>query len=383
MTQHRKKLNILQVIDKFSMDGVNPSSCTGLLADWALRMDPDRFRNFLCGIKRPEPAGLWLEKKGMEVFFLSKGKYSPAAVPAMMRLIDAHRIDILHLHGYSSANFGRIAARLKGIPAVVHEHAIMDILPHQYLMDFALRGMTDAAVAVSEAVKRFMVRGRCVPPEKVTIIPNGINLSRFSPADPQAIMDKRKELKIPEGSPIVGVVTRFREEKGNRYFIECAPHVQKIFPDARFVIVGDGPLRGELESLSQHLGTSESVLFTGFVPDVPLMLSLFDIAVIPSLTEGCPLALMEAMAVGKTIVATRVGGIREIARDGYDALLVPPADPVQLADRIVHLLKHRDLTVQLAARAKETGKRYSVENNVRSLEAIYLDLIDHAPADRQ
>ncbi|MDZ7262167.1 MAG: glycosyltransferase [candidate division KSB1 bacterium] len=377
MKTSSEKINVLHVIDKFSMDGVNPSSCSHLFLEWVPRFDPSRFNIFVCGLKRPEPAGRWLENQGIKVFYLHKGKFSLSSVSALIELIEREKIDLLHLHGYSSANFGRIAARKKGIPAIVHEHAILKVLPHQFVMDFLLRNKTDAAVAVSGAVKEFMSRGRSIPEDKITIISNGINLEQFQPAEAATVLAKKQELGIPPDYKVVGTITRLREEKGNQYLLEAAARVVRKFPNIKFVIVGDGPLRGELEVYAQQQGISNSVIFTGFCNNVPLMLSVFDIKVIASLREGFCLALLEAMAMGKAIVSTNVGGIPEIAEDGKTALLVPPADAGALAEKILELLYHEDKARQLAREAKVASQQYSIENNVRALEKLYLQLLNH------
>ena len=383
MARATGRINVLQVIDKFSMDGINPSSCTGLMANWASHLDPERFNCLFCGIKRPEPAGAWLQQRGWTVTYLCKSKYSPSAVRGLTALIDRQDIHVLHLHGYSSANFGRIAARMKGIPSIIHEHAIMKVQPHQYLFDFFLRRRTDAAVAVSEAVRDFLVHGRCVPPEKVRIIHNGIDLSRFERAEPRRVLEKKRELSIAPGEKVVGVVARFREEKGVIHFIDCAPHVLRRHPDVKFVIAGEGPQRGELEGRVRDLGLGDRVRFAGHCDDVPLMHSMFDVVVIPSLSEGFGLSMVEAMAIGRPIVATRVGGIREIARDGRDALLVPPAAPGEIAEKVGTLLSHPEVADRLAKNARETSRQFSIERNVRQLEDLYLDLVNHASTVRQ
>jgi glycosyltransferase involved in cell wall biosynthesis len=383
MTTSTSMINILHVIDKFSMDNVNPSSCTRLFDEWASWLDPEKFRLIFCGLKKPEPAGRWLEDKGLKVYYLNRGKFSPGIVSDVIELVRKEEIHLLHLHGYSSHNFGRIAARKLGIPSIVHEHAVLDVLPHQYIMDFLLRNRTDIAVALSGAVKEFLVRGRSVPPEKVVIIGNGIDLRKFEKPDSEIIRGIRKELNIPSGSRIVGTITRLREEKGTRYFIESAAKVHLEFPNARFVVVGDGPLRNELETLSHRLGLRDVVLFTGYTDDPSRFLSIFEIAVIPSLREGFCLALIEAMAMEKPIVATKVGAIPEIATDGVDAILVPSKNGDVLSKEIISLLNDREKTGKLARSAKETSDRYSIEASVEKIEDLYRKMLNHAQSDSE
>ncbi|RKY92689.1 glycosyltransferase family 1 protein [candidate division KSB1 bacterium] len=369
------RINILHVIDKFSMDGVNPSSCALTFSQWFPRFNSQKCNVMACGLKKADPGGQFLEKQGFKVFYLRKNKYSPTNVIGLMKLIEDENIHILHLHGYSSANFGRIAAFIKGIPSIVHEWAVLKVLPHQFLMDFLLRHYTNAAIAVSQAVKEFMIKGRKIPPQKIQVVYNSVTLDNFQGETLEKVSKKKQELGIPRDYKIIGTVTRLREEKGNRYLIEAANRVISEFPTTVFLIVGDGPLRGELEDLTRRLKIEKQVIFTGFSKEIPLLLTMFDIKVMASLSEGCPFALIEAMAAGKPIVATNVGGIKEIIQNGETGLLVPPKDAKELAKKILYLLCNEGEAQRLAKNAKEESKKYSVENSVRKLEEIYDSLI--------
>jgi hypothetical protein len=158
----------MHIIDKLSMDGTNPSSCTTLFGEWIPRLDTDGFSTTVLTLRKPDIAGKYLEDQGIKVYYQNHRKVS--IKKGIMDLMDREKADIVHLHGYSAANFGRIAARKKGVKNIVHEHAILKVLPHQYLADFLLRNLTDSAIAVSNSVKEFMVRGRNIPEEKISVI---------------------------------------------------------------------------------------------------------------------------------------------------------------------------------------------------------------------
>jgi glycosyltransferase involved in cell wall biosynthesis len=359
------------------MDGVNPSSCAILLREWLSHFDRDRFSLSICSLRQPESAGRILEENGAKVHYLGLGRFSPKNIAGITDLIDREKADIVHLHGYSSANFGRLAARKKGISNVVHEHAVLRVLPHQFLADYLLRNHTDAAVAVSESVKDFMIRGRSIPVSRITVINNGIRTDRFRKRDKETIDRKRAELNIPEDFSVVGTITRLRKEKGNEYFIRAVPYILSKFPKIIFVIVGDGPLRIKLEELTRNLNLSESVRFLGFRTDIIEMLSVFHVNVIPSLSEGFPLSLVEAMSMGNAIVATDVGGIREIAVHEKTALLVQPKNHIELGKKVSFLLKNPDIADKLSSRAKEASKPFSLEKNVSLLNELYYSLRRH------
>jgi glycosyltransferase involved in cell wall biosynthesis len=369
------KHKILHVIDKLSMDGVNPSSCAFIFIDWIKHREARHFEVMVASLRARDAAGQCLEAKGVKTFYIDKGKYSFANVGALTDLIRREKVDLLHLHGYSAANFGRLAARKTGIPSVMHEHARLKTLPHQFVMDWLLRDQADVAVAVSGNVKEFMIAGRSVPPSKIHVVWNGVNLKNFQTADAAGVRKFREQFGVTARQPVIGAVTRLREEKGNRYFIEAAAQVCREFPETRFIIVGDGPQREMLAELAQNLGLKDKLHFAGFVSEVAVALATMDIAVMASLTEGFPLALAEAMAAGKTVVATSVGAMKEMIQHEENGLLVPPANSSALAEAIVRLLKNPALHQHLGCAARQRSQDFSIERNVTALEAIYLDLL--------
>ena len=368
-------IRILHVIDKLSMDGVNPSSCTTLLRYWSGFLKAKGFYSSVCTLRGVDPASHVLEKEGIKVHHLGFGKFSWRNICGITEVMNREKPDVLHLHGYSAANFGRIAAKRRGIPNIVHEHADLKILPHQYLADFILRNMTDAGIAVSGNVKTFMIRGRSIPPSKIEIIGNGINLADFQNRDHDVVKSKRAELGISEGVPIIGTVTRFRLEKGNEYFIRAIPVIIKEFPNAMFVMAGDGPLRSQMEQLVKELQVDSFVKFLGFRKDIPDIMSLFTVNVIPSLSEGFPLSLVEAMAAGNAIVASRVGGLAEIGKDRESLCFVKPKNSEEIGSKICELLRNPVLAMELSASAKRASLSFSVEASVGRLAELYRRLV--------
>jgi glycosyltransferase involved in cell wall biosynthesis len=242
-------------------------------------------------------------------------------------------------------------------------------------MDFLLRQLADRAIAVSQAVKEFAIKGRCFPPDKINVVYNSVDMNRFKPIDPSMVKTFREKYKIPSHHRLIGTITRLRKEKGNRFLIHAIPIVLQQFPDTTFFIIGDGPLWDDLNQLAQTLKVQDHLIFTGFYQNIPQALAALDIKVLPSLTEGCPYALIEAMVAGKPIVATNVGGIAEMMVHGEDSLLVPPQDPEQLAEGIIRLLKNPSLAQQLGNEAKQRSRRFSVEQIVRQHEAIYEEVL--------
>lgn len=369
------KFRILHVIDKLTMDGVHPSSCAMCFIEWIAHRDAQRFEVMVASLRPADVAGKYLEENGVRLFYLDKGKYSFANVGAIAELCKREKIDLLHLHGYSSANFGRLAARKAGIPSVMHEWAVLDVLPHQFVMDRLLRRKTDVAVGVSEDVKEFLVRGRSVPLQKTRVVWNGVNLNKFKTADPVAVQTFREKFGITSKQKVIGTVTRLREEKGNRYFIEAAAKVLGEFPETHFIIVGDGPLRQELEKLAQSLNLEGKLHFAGFVSEVAVALAAMDVKAMASLTEGFPFALAEAMAAGKPVVVSNVGGMKDMVQHEENGLLVPPANSAALAKAFARLLRTPAFCQHLGNAARQRSQAFSVERNVKALEAIYTEML--------
>ena len=200
-------------------------------------------------------------------------------------------------------------------------------------------------------------------------------LNNFNTIEKELIQKERKHLGIKLDSKIVGTVARLRAEKGIKYLIESAPKILEIFPDTIFLIAGDGPLREELQNLASQLGIQDKVLFMGFRQDIPAVLSVIDVFVAPSETEGLGLGILEAMAIGKPIVATSVGGIIEILKDGETGYLVPAKNSQELAKRVIYMLKNEEEARCLGIKAREESRKYDINSNVKKIEEQYFGLI--------
>ena len=369
-------MHILHIIDKLSMDGHHPSSCAILLRQWADEFQKRGIRLSICTLRDPDPGSAIFEKSGTNVFCIGHGKMSWKNIVGVTEIVNSERPHILHLHGYSAANFGRIVSRRKRIPNVVHEHAVLKVLPHQYTVDFLLQRLTDAAVAVSNSVKQFMRKGRCIPENKIKIIANGIKIDQFERKSEAEIAKKRKELNISKDRIIIGTVTRLREEKGTEYLIRAIPAIIEEFPKIILLVVGDGPLRVKLNDLAKELGVKDYVRFLGFRSDIAEILSTFKINVIPSLSEGFGLALVEAMAMKTAIIATEVGGMQDILKKGEIALSVAPMNSKNISEKVRLLLNNPSLAEKLSRNAEKLSRHYDIKQNVNALKKLYIDVLN-------
>jgi glycosyltransferase involved in cell wall biosynthesis len=344
------------------------------LFGWMIpRFDPDRFRVSLVSLRRKDLSEETLESLGIDITYLHKSKFDPATLPALLKVVERQGTDILHLHGYGATTFGRLAAAVRRIPAVLHEHANLTDTPwFQKVVDRLLAPSTDLAIAVSESTAEFVIRARQMPPERVKVVYLGVPLEEFSrPRSPEEIRAARAELGVAEGDVLLGTVTRLHESKGNEYLVEAARHVLDARPHARFIIVGEGPLLGDLQRQAAALQLGDRLVFAGFARDVARVVSAFDISVFPSLWEGTPLTVFEALAMGKPIVATDADGLLDVLTPEVDAEIVPKRNGRALADAIVRVIDDAALRARLGGAARETGRHYDIAAFLRKMERLY------------
>jgi glycosyltransferase involved in cell wall biosynthesis len=229
-------------------------------------------------------------------------------------------------------------------------------------------------VGVAPMVTDMLVKKVGIPRNKTVTINNAIDLSSFDYN--QNCSDLRKTFGIPDSHKIVGVVGRLEPQKGHIFFIQAAHEILSQCSNISFLIVGDGILKQKLVGMTKEFNQERKIYFTGIRKDIPQLLSIIDIYVMPSLWEGLPLALLEAMAMKKPIVATRVGGIQDVVEDGKDALLVPPGDSNALAEKVIFLLKRPELCLTLGTNAREkVEKKYNAELMVKEYEETYGDIL--------
>jgi glycosyltransferase involved in cell wall biosynthesis len=349
------------------------------LFSWMIpRFDRRQFNVSLVSLRKKDLSEETLESLGVDITYLERSKFDPLTLPAMLRIVDRKQIDILHLHGYGATTFGRLAGALRGIPTIVHEHANLTDTPwFQKVADRLLEPATDIALAVSQSTADFVINARLIPPSKVKVVYLGVPLEEFSrPRTLDEIAAARRDLGIAPGEFAVGTITRLHDSKGNSYLVEAAAQVVRERPAARFFLVGEGPLLGDLQAQAAALGLGDRFVFAGFRRDVAGTLSAFDLSVFPSLWEGTPITAFEALAMGKPILATDADGLLDILTDDSDALIVPKRNAAALADRIVWLLDRPAERARLAASARETGRQYDIDLFVRKMERLYTILHD-------
>jgi glycosyltransferase involved in cell wall biosynthesis len=237
----------------------------------------------------------------------------------------------------------------------------------------------DRFMVVSDALEKIMIEKHGIAPQRVVKIYNGIEKDEYCIENEETVCRRsrfRKGSGLGEDVPVVGVIGRLVWQKGFEYFIEAIPDVLRRFPKAIFLIVGEGELKDELTVKSRILKLEDKIIFTGFRNDIKDVLASIDIFVMPSLMEGLPVVLLEAMAMMKPIVATKIEGIIETLENGVTGLLVSPKDPQVLSEAIVDLLIHKEKARQMGLAARKVvEERFRVDIMVQKVEEVYKELL--------
>jgi glycosyltransferase involved in cell wall biosynthesis len=233
----------------------------------------------------------------------------------------------------------------------------------------SLTPITDAFIAVAPSHGRYLIEREGCPAEKAVVIPNGVDTARFAPSRDAAAV--RRKLGIAVDAPVAGIVAALRPEKNHELFLRMASRIVRKLPAARFLIIGDGPCRGDLERRCSELCLMENVLFLGSRDDVPKLLAVMDVFVLTSHIEANPISILEAMSVGLPVVSTNVGSIHEAVRDGETGYLIPAGDSAQLAERVLSLLADAQKRTAMGAAARASViERWSIESMVHGYEQL-------------
>lgn len=352
-------------------------------------LDPQRFESILIsGTENPGEGSMldYALSKGIAPIVIpeivGEASFKPRDAQALSKLVQLLRKEkpqIVHTHTAKAGFVGRVAARLAGVPVIIHTyhghvlHGYYSPRKTQLLrqMEAILAHLTDHIIAVSERVKQDLVTYRVAPAEKIGVIPLGFDLAPFVAARANR-GEFRREFGLDAHAPLIGIVGRIFPIKNHRLFLDAAARVAAQQSDARFVIVGDGTLRGEMESHTRELGLGERVVFTGWRRDLPRIYSDLDVLVVSSDNEGTPVSAIEAMASGCPVVATAVGGLPDLIADGETGCLVPAKSPDALANAVLSLLQNSPLAERLGAAAQASVlERFTVSRLIVDIERLY------------
>ena len=370
-------IRVLQVMDKCAIRNSPIHGVSRLLLTWWPGFEGTNIELFLSVSMAKNNTCEPFTKKGIYVNDLGRGKLDPRIIVDLIKLIKKHDIHILHCHGYGATTFGRIAGLLTRTPVIVHEHMIDEKIPlYQQIVDWMLSPFTAKGIAISKAVQKFMVNKRHISQNKMDIVHNTIPDKYFNHPTKEQKEKVASKYNLRHSSPLIGIVGRLDPVKGHIDFLKAAQRVIEKWPDANFVIVGDGEIRTELEAKSESLNIDKNVKFLGHCNEIHEIVSLLDILVISSHQEGFSLAAIEAMALGKPIVATSVGGLPEVIDNNSTGILVKPHKPQEIANAIKSILTDSTLAKRLGEKGKEKCRnQYSLSSCIEKLSCIYSSII--------
>jgi glycosyltransferase involved in cell wall biosynthesis len=365
----RLRPRVLHLITKLDIGGTERQA-----VELLNRLDPARYDVRLAVIRRGGPFYKEITDRFPEVpEFPLTSFYNRNALKQLLRLRSLllnDRIEILHAHDFYAGVIGTVAARSASVRVIASQRhlKLSDRRVHKWGASLIHR-LAHRILVNSEAIRASITAHR----EKIVVIRNGLGPV---PETPSARENLRCELGLDSRAKLVGMVARLHPVKGHRFLIDAAARVSQEFQNAHFVLVGGGPLRQEIEDRAARLGVGDRVHLLGDRSDAARLVASFDLAVLASLHEGLPNSVMEAMAAGVPVVATAVGGTRELIADGETGYLVPPADAMALGERICFALSHEEQSAAVGGRGREfVLSRFGIERMVGSVEKLYDELV--------
>jgi glycosyltransferase involved in cell wall biosynthesis len=310
-------------------------------------------------------------EEGLDFFPLApRTEMDLAAAWRLARLVKQLRPDIVHAHdphGVAMAALGLSMSTLRSTPPLIASRRVDFHLRNSALSRWKYR-QVDCFACASEAIRTMLI-GDGIPPARTVTVHEGIDLERVKAAPPAEL---HKELWLPHDAPLIGNVAALVPHKGQKHLIEAAARLLLDEPDARVVIAGEGELRDSLTQQIRHHHLEKHVILAGFRPDILSLHKAFDVFVMSSVTEGLGTSLLDAMACGRPVVATNVGGIPEVVVDGETGLLVPPRDPAAMAAALARLLADRALRERMgAAGLARVRNTFTAEHMVLNTLEVY------------
>lgn len=381
------RIRVLRIIARLNVGG--PALHATVLTE---RLDSRRYDSLLIAGTEEPAEGNYLRLHGKELGHLIplpalgreiRGWRDGAALLALVRLMRRVRPHVVHTHTAKAGTLGRLAAYLTGVPVVLHTyhgHVFQGYFSPARSRVFlaierALARRTDRLLTVSETVRQELLGLGIGRPERFTVLPLGLDLDRFVTCETLA-GQLRAELGVGVATPLVGIVARLVPIKAHEVLFEAAATLAAELPEARVLVVGDGERRAELEALADRLGLAGRLRFLGWRRDLDRIYADLDLVALTSRNEGSPVSLIEAMAAGRAVVATRVGGVPDIVEDGVTGCLVASGDARGLAEAIGALLRDPERR-QAFGRAgrKRVYPAFGVDRLVADVDRLYTALL--------
>lgn len=362
----RGPLRVMFVITSMPVGGAET-----LLVNLVRRMDRSQFEPELCCLKELGPLGEVLAQEIPACEKQIRYKTDWRVIGRLAQRMRERKIDAVVTVGTGGDKmfWGRLAAWRAGVPVILSALHSTGLPDHVEFPNRLLAPITDGFIGVAKPHGEYLVRAEGCPRHKVFVIPNGVDVERFQPVAPPVGL--REQIGLPTDAPTAAIVAALRPEKNHELFLDAAALVLKQLPQARFLLIGDGQRRAALEERVTQLGIQDSIHFLGTRSDVPALLSLVDVLALSSHMEANPVSILEGLACGKPVVATRVGSIPETVHHGENGYLVDPGSAPQLAEHLFRLLADPSLARRLgAAGRQEVVEHWSLNRMVEGYQEL-------------
>jgi glycosyltransferase involved in cell wall biosynthesis len=395
-------INVLWVIDHVCYDG---SLHGGGRLYWNVvpQFDSSRFRIIPCMLRANETIRNVFANSPAPVRILDKAKFDPTTIWTFLQLLRDEKIDVMHLHCYGASTFGRVAGLITGIPAIIHDYDTEVYFPYPWYLKVAdrlLAPSTRTAIAASPMVKQFLLTKRKISPERIKMMFHAIPGDKYVPVSVEKLEEIRRLLQVNEQRKIVGTITKLGPQRGNEYLMSAAAAALKIVPDLLFLVffkptyfhrlpnqsyvqVSRDQTQAQamdLHTRAEALGITRNFRFIEWPENIDEWISACDVIVAPFLSERfSSVHLIEAMAMGKPVIATDLGEQREIITNGIDGYLVAPGDVKEMSGALVKLLSDRKVLDEVSRCARVKAKQYSTDTFVEDLQQLYAELAESYP----
>jgi len=359
-------INICHVVFSLDFGGLEK-----VVIDLAEGVDKKKYRVVICCLDKLGDLAKEAESKGIKVIFVSRKAGLDFGLPfRLSRVFKKENVSIVHSHNFAPMLYSTLGAKLAKVSFVLNTiHGREKKVRHNRIWSMVWK-LNDFIVTISNDARNEFLKYAKVDSGRIKVIHNGIDISKF--VNNNDCNDLKAKLGISASDYVIGTVSRLSLEKDQFTLLDTFERITENLSNVKLLIVGDGKSRGELEDYSRRLRIEGKVLFLGFRNDIAEILSIMDIFVLTSLTEGISVSLLEAMAASKPVVATNVGGNAEVIEDGKTGFLVRPKNPEKIAENIIALLKNRSLSTQMGKKGKErVTENFSLKRMISEYESLY------------
>lgn len=343
-----------------------------LLLSYIRDLDKNKYEFYVCSLReKPDELQEEVSKYATMINLKIRNRFNPFVIIRLIQLYKKIKPNIIHTHLFQPRFYGTIAFLFyRRAIIITQKHNSVTFKKHNLFLPLEMISMllNDKVIAISESVKRSLMKYEFIPQNKIRVIPNGFDYEKFYKVGSAKIISKDQEI-------IIGTVCRLEEQKGIVYLLKAMKIVLMKYPNAQLEIVGDGSLLEKLKRLSYRLGISNSVIFFGKFADVIPFYKRMNIFVLPSIYEGFGIVLLEAMAAGIPIVSTNVDGITEVVVNGESGILVPPKNYEAIANAIINLIENPNLVSKLIDKGFERAKLFDIKKHISQMDEFYEELL--------